>query len=47
MTKEIIVICYLAAKSFNWNSHPLEVVSSRRDPQLRVVKIIQILQNRG
>ena len=24
MTKEINVICYLAAKSFNWNSHPFD-----------------------
>ena len=26
----------LAAKLFNWNFHPLEVVSRLRDPQLQV-----------
>ena len=38
----------LTAKLFNFNFHPLEVVSRWRDPQLQVSKkIIQIWQNGG
>ena len=38
-----VVINPLTAKLFNWNFHPLEVVSRWRDPQLQVGEIYSYL----